>query len=81
MKANKEDKDYIQAFLFIALMPLSFILRNICLYLNQITIFIQFGTFPDFSRYSIFFLIAWGFLVMAYIVGYLGYVRPGQKVK
>lgn len=81
MKTHKEDKEYIKAFLYIALMPLSFILRNVSLYLNQITIYIQFGTFPDFSRYSIFFLIAWAFLVVAYIVGYLGYVRPGQKQK
>jgi len=79
MKASEEDITYTRAFLYIGLMPLFFIMRNIALYLDQLILFISGVEFPAYSQHSEFYFIAWIFLIFAYVVAYMGYIRPGQK--
>jgi uncharacterized membrane protein YkgB len=75
------EKRYRLGFLFIALMALSFVLRNIFLYIDSITAIIQGGTLGDPTAHTELYLVAWGFLIFAFIAGYFGYIWPGRKNK
>ncbi|MFX1339052.1 MAG: hypothetical protein ACFFDK_10615 [Promethearchaeota archaeon] len=67
------DPEYKKAFLSLALMSLSFILVLLMFLIDRILIL--FGD-PGFT---IFYFMAWTFVIIGFLEAYLGYIKPKSK--
>ncbi len=80
-KEMKLEPRYRWGFFFIALMALCFVLRNVFLYVD-VAVGVARGAFPgDPTAHTEYNLVAWVFLIVAYIAAYFGYIWPGRKIK
>ncbi len=78
MKETDVDKKYTNAFLYIGIMALSMVLRNISFYMDAIPAIIQPSEWFVQTNVSPFYLMGWMFLIIAYIAAYFGYIKPGR---
>jgi hypothetical protein len=68
-----QDSNIKRAFLSLAIMSISFILTFVFVLIDRITII--FGT----QGFTVFYFIAWSFVVVGFLGAYLGYIRPKSK--
>lgn len=75
MEAYKtvSDPTFKRAFLSLAIMSLSFILTFIFVLIDRITIIM--GS----QGFTIFYFLAWSFVIVGFLGAYLGYIRPKSR--
>ena len=75
MKAYKtvNDPTFKRAFLSLAIMSISFILTFIFVLIDRITIIM--GS----QGFTIFYFLAWSFVIVGFLGAYLGYIMPKSK--
>ncbi len=80
-KQMKLEGHFRVGFFSIMLMALCFVLRNVFLYIDVGAAVLRGAMLGDPTVHTEFNIVAWVFLILAYVTAYFGYIWPGRKKK